>query len=366
MLNKVNRIFNIKKSNISLYISAFVGIFFNLILFLFKIIVGNLTNTMTLIADSFNNLSDSLNSILVFVGGYISSKPADKNHPYGHGRFEYIISLAISLIIFFISYELLKDSLTRIFNNEVLHYNNLTFIVLLLSFVLKLGLFILNRIFYKKYNLLIFKATYKDAFSDILITISIFVSILFNLFYNFNIDAFLSVIISLIIGFSAITLFLETVEILLGKSVDCQKIKDYILSFDRILEIHDLYIHQYGNDVMYGMCDVVVSQKESLIEIHELIDEIEFNILKKYNIRFSMHIDPQKPLDDRILEVINKIDSNLKVHDCRLLENEKYLSFDIMTGWEDKYIDKKKDKIIKELNKIFDNYKIEITIDREN
>lgn len=365
MLNKVARIFNIKKSNNAFYISAIAGIFFNLILFSFKLFVGNITNTITLVADSFNNLSDSLNSFLVLIGGYISSKPADKNHPYGHGRFEYIISLAISAVIFFIAYELLKGSIIRIFNNETFYYNYLTVIVMSFSLLLKFFLLFLNKYFYKKYNLLIFKATYKDAFSDILITISIFISILLNYLYGIRIDAFLGVIISLIIGFSAITLFLETVEILLGKSVDCQKIKEYILSHDRILEIHDLYIHQYGNDVMYGMCDVVVDRREKLVEIHELIDEIEFNILKKYNVRFSMHIDPESPIDNRILEVVKNINPNLKIHDCRLVEKEKYLSFDIIACWDDKNIEKQKEEIIFELKKYFENYNIEITIDRE-
>ncbi len=226
-----------------------LGVVLNLLLFIIKMVAGILSNSISVIGDAINNLTDMGSSIISFFGFKISSKPADKDHPYGHQRVEYITGLIISVLIIVVGVQLLINSITKIINNDIAVYTNLTLIILSVSILIKLYLSFVNFSTSKKINSLTLKASAKDSLNDVISTFIILISAIVAMLFNLNIDGYMGVLVSLFICYSGINLLRETVGPLIGEKVDSQKINDVLLcikSNDIILGVHDLMCHSYG------------------------------------------------------------------------------------------------------------------------
>lgn len=320
-------------SNIrSLYgiICSSISILLNLILFLIKIFIGIILKSISIIADAFNNLSDSASSTINLIAFKFSSKPPDKKHPMGHGRYEYISSLIISILIIVIGFSFIKSSLEKILSKESTSFNSILFLILILSIFLKLGIGFLNLKISKKINSQSLKATSIDAFYDSLITLMLSISILLSNFTKLNLDGYAGLIISCFIIYSGINLIKETLSPLLGEAPTddvVKNIKNRILKYENILGVHDLIVHNYGPNKTIASIHAEVPSNLSLVDVHILIDKIEKQIEMESNIHLVIHIDPIDIHNQHSLEIFQNIKDLIKEN---IFEISKIVDFRIL------------------------------------
>lgn len=318
-------------------IAGLIGIFSNILLFILKIIAGLLTKSMSLIADSLNNLSDASSSIINFIGFKLSSKPADGEHPYGHGRYEYISALSVSVLVLIIGIELLKSGFLKIINPTPFLFSYFSLAVLFISVILKGWLYLFNLKLGKKINSSSLKATAIDSRNDVFISLSVLVSVLLNKYFNINIDGFIAVGVSLFIIYSGYILIKDTINPLLGNAPDeelVQYINKKILSYPEIFGTHDLIIHDYGPGRLFASIHVEVAAEADVIESHDRIDNIERDFLFEDNINLIIHSDPIVTKDKKIISLknwflneIKEYDQNLDIHDLRIVFEDTLTNF---------------------------------------
>lgn len=307
-----------------------VGIVSNILLSALKIILGVLTFSISIIADGVNNLTDGLSSLITIVGFKLSAEPADEEHPFGHERIEYITGLIISFLIIIISFTLGKEAVVKIFSNEA--QTNISYITLILM-VVSVAFKCWQGIFYKNMakaidsNTLV--ASSKDSFNDCISTSVVIFCIIVNLLTDgaWNIDGYAGLFVAGFILVSGIKLVIETVNPLLGSAPSKELIlslEEKIKSYDGILGIHDLVVHNYGPNRNFASVHVEVSSDVPIIITHDLIDNIEMDIRKELNIELTIHMDPvdiNNPEVQKLKEVVNTIlhdfDPKLTFHDFR-------------------------------------------------
>ncbi|MCX7695919.1 MAG: cation-efflux pump [Caloramator sp.] len=359
------------------YLSGGVGIFVNILLFIFKFIFGTITGSIAITADAFNNLSDVGSSVVTIIGFMIADKPADKEHPFGHGRGEYIAGLIVSILVLLVGFEFLKSSFEKILLPTPLTFNIYTIIVLAVSIIIKLWLGYFNRILSQVSSSGAISATSFDSFSDVIITSTVLISILISRFFNISIDGYIGLLVSLFILYAGYNLIKETISPLLGEAADPKLIKEIVesvKSYEGIIGVHDLIIHTYGAQKTIASLHAEIDYKTDILEAHELIDKIENEVSKKLNIVLILHMDPVV-LDNEELEIIrfkikdmlSKYKYVLDVHDIRLVDgkHKKNIIFDVVFSNEikQKDISKKAHEIINDLHKILPNYEIIIHVD---
>ena len=345
-------------------ISSIIAIMLNIILFIFKLGIGLIINSVSIISDAFNNGGDFVNSILSYLGFYISDRPADSDHPYGHGRAEFIASLIIGIVIVNIGIILFKESLFKFINPKALNYNIYGIYILLISILIKLFLYRFNYNLGNRLESPIFYAIAKDSLNDILTTIIALIAIILYPYIEFPIDSLAGMIVSLFIIISGYNTIKETIEELLGKDNNIElrnNISNYLSTYDRILGVHDLMLHNYGINNLYASCHVEVNSNEDLIEIHEVIDNIERNIKYKYNVKIILHIDPVdinniniKYTKDIINNILINNELNINYHDFRIVKHNSFTTIilDIELPYNYKYSEKQiLDILNNELNK---------------
>ena len=305
--------------------SGIVGIVANTVLFISKIVIGLLSGSVSIIADAINNLSDSVSSILTFAGYYMSNKPADKEHPFGHERFEYISGFVISFIMLILSFEIILSSIESIKIHEFTKLNTVGLFVLVFSIVVKGMMYLYYRKQGKRINSEVLMANAQDSLNDVLIT----GSILFSNLLGLKIDGYLGLLIAAIIIISALKMLSEFISELLGERPD-QNLIDGIVAILKesksIYGFHDLMIHAYGKNNVYSVVHVEVDERLSLIDAHDIIHEIEEAIFDKTGIIMDVHLDPldiQSPEIKEIVKIIKEtlkaLDIRLKFHDVRIL-----------------------------------------------
>ena len=356
---------------------GFAGIICNISLFLIKLFTGIVTGSIAIIADAINNLLDMVSSILTLFGFKLSSKPADKEHPFGHGRMEYMSGFLVSVIIAVVGIELFKSSFQRIFNPDTL--NKLTFVVaalLVISILIKLWLYFFNKKIGKKINSGVLIATSKDCFYDALTTtVVLFSNIIYRIF-DINIDAYTGLAVSLFIIYGGITSAIQTFSPLLGEppSKDVVEIIFKTISeFDDFLDVHDFVMHNYGPGKMFASAHVEVSDKLDIISCHESVDACERKIYNLTGVNMVIHMDPvatdndkYNSIKDKILNILKSISDDLSVHDFRIVEldNKKDLIFDVVKPFN---VDISNEELILETKRKiqeFDNdYDCVITVD---
>lgn len=272
-----------------------MGIICNLILFAIKLSVGIVTNSIAVISDAFNNLSDLGSSLVAITGSFFGSKSADEEHPYGHGRAEYISALIIAFLIMVFGLELLESSVRGIIAPEEVALNPVSAVLLALSVLLKLWMWRSGRYLGRRINSSILLATAKDSFNDCIATVAVIASAFLAPYVKFPIDAAAGIVVSGMILRSGISVAKDTIGRLLGRAPSEEligEIEKMVLSGDNILGMHSLLVHDYGPDRTIASVHAEVPDNLSLIEVHNTVDKIEHNIMEELGVDIVIHMDP--------------------------------------------------------------------------
>lgn len=283
-------------------LSSIMGIGMNIILFLSKIFLGLYTKSTAILNDAFNNLSDSVVSIMSLVGSSISKKPADEKHPFGHGRLEYIMALLVSIVIIYVGINLFINSAKSFDNPNHNGLSLLSFLILFAGILIKVYIYFLNSRLYKDLDSELNLGVMLDARNDIISTVAIIIGVFLQRYVNFNLDAAMGVVVAFFVTKPGVDLFNETVAYLLGERVDKeveQKISEILLSGDYIIGFHHLDIHQYGKGHIAGSCHVEVPGNLTVAELHKEIDLVEKKVRKETGVILTLHADPTYNILDK-------------------------------------------------------------------
>ncbi|KUO59921.1 MAG: cation diffusion facilitator family transporter [Gracilibacter sp. BRH_c7a] len=324
------------------YLSGIVGIIANTALFGIKLATGLMINSIALIGDALNNLTDAASSLVTIVGFKLASKPADEEHPFGHGRLEYIAGLIVSFLIILVGYELIKSSVDRIIYPVQVSFSWPVFLIILFAIFVKSWLFFLNRLLSKEINSKALLAVSFDSLSDMIATGCIGVSLIASLFTTFPLDGYVGIIVSLLILYSGISLTKETISPLLGEVPEQEliiRISEKILSYEKVVGIHDLIVHTYGPNKYMASIHVELPADQDIIEMHEYIDLIERQVAKELNILITIHMDPLNldcqeiiKMQEELSQILSEFPPVLSFHDFRIVgkgEREN-LVFDVV------------------------------------
>ena len=352
------------------------GIVVNLLLAAIKYFAGMISGSISVTADAINNLSDAGSSIVSLAGVKLSAKPADKGHPYGHGRLEYISALAVAVLVFLMGFELLKSSIDKIINPVPVKFNWVALIILVVSIFAKLWLGMFNKKLGKKINSAPMMAVMKDCFSDCLATGVAALSIIVSAFSEIAIDGYLGIIVAGFILLAGFNISKETLGVLLGNPPEkeyVEEIENKILSYEHIVGVHDLIVHDYGPSRRFASAHAEVPANIDIMEAHDVIDLIERDIMNEMGLLISIHMDPIIVDDERInalrqmtSDVVKEIDPELSIHDFRVVEGPTHtnLIFDIVLQHHHKESHEEIiNKINEKLSKIDERFFTVITID---
>lgn len=357
-------------------LSGFVGIAVNLILTIAKFVVGSLSGSISITADAVNNLSDAGSSVVTLAGFKMSKKPADRDHPYGHGRVEYISALIVSFLILFMGLELLKSSIEKIRNPDTVTFSLAALIILVLSILFKLWLAYFNSAIGKKINSTANKAVVADSLSDTAATSAALISLIISKFSAVPVDGWFGIIVAGFILFSGIQIIKDTVAPLLGQPPTkefCDEIEQKIMSYDGVIGVHDLIIHDYGPGRLFASAHAEVPADIDILASHDTIDLIERDIGREFNMLISIHLDPVITNDERInalkqqaQEVVKSIDPAFSIHDFRVVDGPTHtnLIFDTVVPISNKLRDYEINNLICEkLSKIDERYFCVVTVE---
>lgn len=354
-----------------------VGIVLNILLFAGKYLAGIISGSIAITADAFNNLSDVGSSLITLVGFKFSGIKADTQHPFGHGRIEYISGLFVAVMIIIMGFELAKSSVEKIINPQAVENDILTFIILIVSICVKLYMTYYNKKIGKKINSSAMAATATDSLSDSFATLAVLISMLILRFAHINIDAYSGLLVALFILYSGFSAAKDTISPLLGQPANpklVKQINDIVLSYDEILGIHDLVVHDYGPGRLMISLHGEVSGEGNIFELHDVIDRIENELNKKLYCESIIHMDPidinnPKINEYKILlsEKIKVIDSQITIHDFRIITTPTHtnLIFDAVIPFEIEMTDEEAEQAIKEMVKDeFENCVAIVKIDK--
>ena len=359
-------------------LGGLVGIVVNMIIAAAKLIIGSFSGSISITADAVNNFSDAGSSIITLIGFKMANKPADEDHPYGHGRIEYISGFIVAFIVLIFGVELMKSSIDRIINPAEITYSMWAIVVLVLSIAGKIWLGLFNRKLGKAINSTAMTAVFTDCISDSGATAVTIISMLLAHFAKINIDGILGVIVAIIIIIAGINIIRDTLNPLLGQAPDKElvnSIAETVLSFDKVVGIHDLVLHNYGSTKTFGSIHVEVPANENVLIVHEIMDNIKLEIKKKYGVEIVAHTDPIETDNELVennkkfvIDIINKIDKKLTIHDFRLVSGPTHtnLIFDVVLPYSVKMNEDEIKRLIS--NKVKESkheYNCVITVDRD-
>ena len=343
-------------------LAGVVGILCNLLLFGIKLTAGLLSSSISIIADAFNNLSDMGSSVVTIFGFKLASKPADPDHPYGHGRFEYIAAFVVSGLILVMGFELLKGSVEKIISPSPLDFGYISIGVLAASILVKLWMFFFNRRLGKKISSSALVAASKDSLNDAFTTSAILISVLIMKFTELNIDAYVGLLMSVYVLWSGVRTAKETINPLLGEPIDeetAKTLENEIMAFDGFLGIHDLLAHNYGPGRCFASVHVEVPANTDIVKCHEQIDLCEKLVFERTGIMLTVHMDPVETDNEKlntakavISERIKEIHPNLSIHDFRMTpksDERTNLIFDVVLPAG---LDKEKQSVKKRIEEI--------------
>ncbi len=340
-------------------VAGIVGIVCNLLLSVMKFIIGSVSHSVSITADATNNMTDAGSSIVTLIGFRLSEKPADEDHPYGHARIEYITGLIISFLTLIIGYDILKTSLSKIFNPEEIVFNWVTVIILGVSIFFKLWLSLFNKTLGKKINSKALEATAADSRNDVISTTAVLLATVISHFTGFNLDGYMGVCVAVFIIISGIGLVKETVGPLLGQAPSkemYEMIENKILSYENVLGVHDLMVHSYGPGSYFASAHIEMDAKIDVLTCHDIMDTIERDFSREDNIHIVVHLDPTvldceetNELKEVIRKILYDIDPVITFHDFRVVygEKAKNVLFDIVIPPKYKYSDEELLSIIK-------------------
>ncbi len=344
-------------------LAGVTGIFANLLLFLVKFLAGLFSGSVAIIADGFNNLSDSASSVVAMLGFRMSGKHEDKKHPLGHGRYEYITAFIVDIIIVVVGVELFKASIEKIISPRLPGITGATLIVLGISVILKLWMFFFYRKLGRKINSITLTAVGTDSLSDVFATGIVIISAIISKIWGFYIDGYAGLLVAGFIVFSGIKAAKDTVELLLGASPDpelVEKIYDFIKAYPEVLDIHDLMVHDYGPGKQIFTFHAEVSSESDLLHAHDVIDGLERDMEREFGSIVTIHLDPIAVSDEEvdkmrkfIEDAVGEVDSTFTIHDFRMTtsENNVTVIFDLLIPSDSKFSDEvAKDKVTEKIS----------------
>ena len=276
-------------------LSGILGIICNVFLFVVKLVLGLSINSIAVISDAFNNLSDMGTSVITIFGAKLSSRPPDEEHPHGHGRYEYIASLVVSFIIFAVGFRLLSTSFSKILNPQKVLLNTVSVLILLISVLVKVWMFSYNRYIGKVINSSVNRAAALDSLNDVYATTGIILGMVVGNFTAFPVDGIMGLVISVLIMYTGFKAAKDSVNLLLGALPDpeiIQRINELVLSGENIKGIHDLKIHDYGPGRITASIHAEVADNVNIVDIHSEIDKIEAKVKEELGIDMVIHMDP--------------------------------------------------------------------------
>lgn len=354
-----------------------VGIACNVLLSLAKMMVGMLLHSVSVMADAFNNLSDAGSSIIGLVGVKMAEKPADEDHPFGHGRIEYVAALIVAFLVIEVGFTFFKDSISKIRHPEKLRFQMVSIVILGMSILVKLWLGMFNKKLGKKIDSQVMMATAADSLGDVIATAATVVSILFWKVTGINIDGFVGLGVSLVVMWAGIGIARDTLEPLIGEATtpeDYRRIKKFVEKYDGIMGSHDLIVHNYGPGRSMASIHAEVPNNVSIEVSHEIIDRIERDAAKELGIFLVIHMDPLETEDQTVLKVrkktekaVEELDSRCSIHDFRMVKGEDQMNliFDLVVPRE--YSEKKGDelmiRVIERMQEIDKRYQCVITLE---
>lgn len=353
-----------------------VGIFVNLILSAIKIFIGIFGGAISIIADALNNLSDAGSSIIMLIGFKAAAKPADTEHPFGHGRAEYLAGFFISSAMIFFGLEFFTTSIKKFFQPEILTIDNFTIVALIFSVAAKIFLAIFYKYAGNKINSESIKTAAVDSFTDCIATFFVIVSAVLYKNFNLNVDGIAGAIVSLLILFGGIETFKKILDPLLGEKPSddfVEKINRIVMNTPKILGVHDIIIHNYGAKRIFVSLHVEISSEMKFLEAHEIADNLEQRLHKECDIFVTIHIDPVVTNDsdfDNLISLsknfLTEIDENLSLHDFRVIpyKSGKKLIFDVKVPENFQMTDRNlKKEFLKKLMKVHPDYRVVIHFD---
>lgn len=358
-------------------LSGIVGIFCNVILFLTKLIVGLVLNSVSVTADAFNNLSDAGSSVISFVGVRMAGKPADKDHPFGHGRIEYIAALIVSFLVLEVGFTFLKDSVGKILHPEQLKFLPVSVLILCLSIAVKLWLGLFNKKLGEKIDSQVMKAVFTDSMGDVITTSATIFSILFFAVTGINMDGFVGLGVALVVMWAGFGIAKDTLNTLIGEPVSpevYEKIKKFVESYDGIEGVHDLIVHNYGPGRSMASIHAEVPNDQEFEKSHEIIDRVERDAAKELGMMLVIHMDPVEMKDEKVIRIRKKTEHLLKeldpacsIHDFRVVWGAERINliFDMVIPIE--YDEKRRNdlplQLMERLKGVDSRYESVITVD---
>ncbi len=359
-------------------LASVVGIFCNVLLFAVKWTIGYLLHSISVMADAFNNLSDAGSSVIGLVGVKMASKPADQDHPFGHGRIEYIAALIVAFLVMEVGFTFLKDAVGKIRNPEELRFQAVSVVILVLSIGVKLWMCFFNRKLGRRIDSKVMLATSADALGDVITTTATIASVLFFRMTGINIDGIVGLGVSLVVMWAGIGIAKDTLEPLIGEAVEPEeyaRIKEFVEGYEGVLGSHDLIVHNYGPGRNMASIHAEVPNDVEIEASHEIIDRIERDAFRMLGVFLVIHMDPVETKDVHVMQVhsqveqiVKALDPAVSIHDFRMINGEEQVNliFDMEIPYEydAKRQDELKTTLIKLLQITDPRYECVITAER--
>ena len=360
------------------YLGGFIGVIANVLLFAGKLSVGLFINSIAVMADAINNLTDAASSVITLVGFKITNKPADREHPFGHGRIEYISALIVSFLVIMVGFEFIKSSAERVMNPKVVSFNWMTLALLSFSIVLKVWLSFFNRKLGRAIGSKAMEATAMDSLSDVITTSVVLVSLVLSIWITFPIDGYIGIAVALFIMYSGFNLTKETLNPLLGDAPDLEFVNEIMaktLAYEKVIGVHDIIVHNYGPNRCVVSLHAEIPASMDITTAHDLIDKAEQEISEEMGIHLVMHMDPintddkvVQKVQQQIVSVLIECGMELSIHDLRIVGDDCHCKviFDMVIPYEVAERDEKKvaKDVAKAIKEKYPEYSAIIKIDR--
>ena len=356
--------------------AGLIGIVCNFLLFLLKLAIGAAMKSIAIISDAFNNLSDTGSSVVTMIGAKLSQKKPDKEHPFGHGRYEYIASLIVSFIIILVGIELFRSSIRKIFNPEEIVLSPWMLGFLCLSIPVKLWMFSSNRTMGRLINSGVVLAAAKDNLNDVIATSAVIISSVIGWFIQFKpLDGIVGTAVSLMIIYSGFGITMDTIGLLLGSTPSPEitnHIREMVMKAEGVVGVHDLIVHDYGPGRIIASVHAEVPDNCNIVEIHEVIDELEHNIYDELGIHIVVHMDPisvdceyTANTKKQVQEIIKSVDERMNIHDFRIVDgtNNINLIFDVEIPADYEEVDSLKELIQERVSELDGRFNVILNID---
>lgn len=371
----------VEKRSIYGMVCGFVGIFFNIILFVGKLLAGIITSSISITADALNNLSDAGSSIVTLAGFKLAAQKPDSKHPYGHGRIEYLAGLAVAAVILIMGFELFRDSIGKVLHPQDTEFSYVVIFILLASILVKCYMAYYNYSIGKEIDSAAVRAAAMDSMSDCIATGAVLVTTVLNHLYGWQLDGYCGILVSLFIMYSGIQAARDSVDPLLGIEPDeefLQQIEDISLSFDEnIVGIHDLMVHDYGPGRKIISLHAEVPADSNMIQIHDVIDNLEKKLSKDLGCMATIHMDPVavndpevEKLKHKVADLAKEVLDAITIHDFRVVKGDTHtnLIFDMVVPFSCKCTDREMADMVadKIKEKLGNNYYAVIDVDRAN